>query len=139
MMTNLPSFENKAIREEYSNIINNIFKNKNFDWTSVPAIVSPYVFVRPNSHEIPPQLNTETHPFLNIAKIGISTKEGIVYLSIISYPPMNSSYSKKILEWIGYEKEDIRGHPGLSLLAKPINLEHIVRELKYVNCILKKK
>jgi hypothetical protein len=139
MGINYPSFDKRETRDEYSKNIMDIFAKKHFNWEASPSFGGPYIFVRPNKYMNPSQLNTEAHPFLNIAKIGIGTKEGTLRLSIISYPIMNGSYSKKILEWIGYKKENIEGQAGLFVLAKPINLENIVRELKYVNCILRKK
>jgi hypothetical protein len=140
MKEDYPSFDKKETREEYSKVINDIFRNRNFDWTSMPAIASPYVFVRPNSHEIPPQLNTEAHPFKDIAKIAIGTKEGIARLGVIAYPSMEDSVSKRILEKIGYSNERIDNQEKFFLLVKSIDsLEYIVTELEDMNQILARK
>jgi hypothetical protein len=140
MKEDYPSFDEKETREEYSKVINNIFKNKSFDWTSMPAIASSYIFVRPNSHEIPPQLNTEAHPFRDIAKIAIGTKEGIARLGVIAYPSMDGSASKRILEKIGYSNERIEGQEKFFLLVKSIDsLEDIVTELEDMNQILARR
>jgi hypothetical protein len=133
-----PSFKNKEVRKKYSEKINNIFKQNKFDWDVCSAIDSSYIFVKPNIY--PLKLNTEYHPFQNVVKISVHSKEGIVCLGIISYPTMEDSGQEKILQSKGYAHEKFENQPEMFLLTKPLNtLESLVEELKDIEFVLLKK
>jgi hypothetical protein len=140
MVTNYPSFEDKKTREDYSEKIKDIFVKNHFNWDASPSFGGPYVFVRQNLYRKYPPLNTEAHNFPNVVKVGVSTKEGIARIGIISYPSMNDSKQMELLEKKGYSKESIDNQENIFLLVKPLDgLELIVKELKGIKPILLNK
>jgi hypothetical protein len=140
MKEEYPYFKDAKTRYEYSNKINNIFKQNNFNWSANPALISPYIYVKPEIPRNTSALNTEALPFENIARISVNTKEGIARLGIMTYPSINSSASRLNLERMGYNPEIIEGHPGIFFLVKPLdNLESLVDELKSIESILPKR
>jgi hypothetical protein len=137
MVINYPSFDKRETRDEYSKNIMDIFAKKHFNWDASPSFGGPYIFVRPNTYRKNPPLNTEWHPFPNVVKVGVNTREGIARISIISYPSMNDSKQMKILEEKGYSKESIDNQKNIFLLVKPLEgLEFIIEELKELKNIL---
>ena len=140
MGNNYPIFDTIEIRREYSNKIHSIFEKENFDWDICPAASDFNIFVKPNIYMKNPPLNTEYCPFKDVAKIGVSIKEGTAYLGIIAYPTMSDSKQEKILKTKGYVREKIKEQPNLYLLTKPLNsLKFLVKELKNIESVLLKK
>ncbi len=132
----LPSLENKETRLEYAGKIDNLFERTNLDWLVSPAAYSSFIFIKPRTETDAQTLNTEWCPFLNVAKIGIYSKDGIACLGIIAYPMMKNSESEKILRSRGYSREKIKGH-NLFLMAKQLkNLESLAEEIKDIKKIL---
>ena len=140
MKEEYPNFNDKDIRYEYTNKINNLFKQNNFNWSANPALLSPHIYVKPDNPSIDEQLNSGALPFTDIARISLNTKEGIARLGIMAYPSINSSTSKKSLEERGYITEAIEGHPGIFFLVKPLKkLKDVVVELRNLEPILAPK
>lgn len=124
------------IKKEYAEKINKIFKDNNFNWIASPALISPYVFLKPRINNYK-QLNTEALPFQDIIKISFNTKQETPEIGLIAYPSINKSDYKIKLENIGYIPEIIEGQTWLSFLVKPLKkLDDIVKELKNLESIL---
>jgi hypothetical protein len=140
MKEEYPCFKEKKVRYEYSNKINNLFKQNGFNWSANSALGSPYIYVKPEDSLLNQQLNSGALPFTDITRISVNTKEGIARLGIMACPSINSSTSKPNLEKIGYNPEIIEGHPEVLFLVKPLdNLESLVDELRKIELILPKR
>jgi len=135
MINNYPLFENKKVKKKYTDKINNIFKENNFDWTAYPAKSesSHNIFLGKNGDRM-------LFGFPNVYKIGIYTEEGDVRLEIKGMLSMKTSPSKKVLEDKGYKYGISSDKSNLCDLIKSLdNLEAIVGELKDIEPILLKE
>jgi hypothetical protein len=140
MKEKYPCFKEKSVRYEYSNKINKLFKQNGFNWSANSALVSPYIYVKPDDSLLNQQLNSGALPFEGITRISVNTKEGIARLGIMACPSINSSTSKKDIEGRGYNAETIEEYPEVLFLVKPLdNLESLIEELKDIEPILLKK
>jgi len=135
MINNYPLFENKKVKKEYTNKINNIFKDKGFNWTAYPAgsELCHNIFLGKNGDRM-------LFGFPNIYKIGIYTEDGVARLAIKGLLSMKTSPSKKVLEDKGYKYGISSERSNLCELIKPLdNLEAVVGELKDIEQILLQK
>jgi hypothetical protein len=133
MENDYPEFKSRRIKREYTQRINHLFKENNFDWTAYPASRTYQIFVMPKR-------DLEWEEFPDVSRIGVRTEEGVFCLGINGLSSMKTSPSKEILENKGYIYQDSDCNKQLCWLTKPLkNLGSLVEELKNITPVLLKK
>ena len=131
--------------DKYSDKINNLFKDKEFEWVAHPAAISSYVFFGPKPSEGSMGMLAGWDNLEHVARIGFNTEKGVKLLEIIAYPSMKHSIQEDILKRKGYFRQKIEDVKGFEIkdlfsLVKPLkSLEFLVEELKYLESVLLKK
>jgi len=130
MKNDYPDSNTKKVKNDYTDIINDTFKENNLNWTAYPAKVDPKIFIGPKGDRM-------LFEFPNVYKIGIYTEKGVARLEIKGMLSMKTSLSKDILESKGYKYSVYSERSNLCEFIKPLeNLEAVVEELKDIKRIL---